>query len=79
MTREQIMQTGGKFFSLTFIKKDGTARKITARIGVKKNIKGVGLSFNPSDHGLIVVYDIHKRAYRMINLNTIVLTNVDLC
>lgn len=41
--------------------------------------KGVGLSFNPSDHGLIVVYDIHKRAYRMINLNTIVLTNVGLC
>lgn len=38
MTREQIMQTGGKFFSLTFIKKDGTARKITARIGVRKNI-----------------------------------------
>jgi hypothetical protein len=34
MTREQIMQTGGKFFSLTFIKKDGTARKITARINL---------------------------------------------
>lgn len=71
MTREQIMQTRGKFFSVSFIKKDGTTRKMTARIGVKKDIKGVGLRFNPSERDLIVAFDIHKRAYRMINLATI--------
>lgn len=69
--KEQILATNGKFFSVSFIKKDGTTRKMTARLGVKKNIKGVGLKFNPSEKNLIVVFDVHKKAYRMINLSTI--------
>jgi hypothetical protein len=69
--KEQILATNGKFFSVSFIKKDGTTRKMTARLGVKKNIKGVGLKFNPSEKNLIVVFDVHKKAYRMINLLTI--------
>ena len=69
--KEQILATNGRFFSVSFVKKDGTERRMTARLGVKKNIKGVGLKFNPSDHNLMVVYDVHKRAYRMINLLTI--------
>lgn len=71
MNREQILATNGRFFSVSFIKKDGTTRKMTARLGVKKDIKGVGLKFNPTERNLIVVFDIHKRAYRMINLSTI--------
>lgn len=71
MNREQILATNGRFFSVSFIKKDGTTRKMTARLGVKKDIKGVGLKFNPSERNLIVVFDIHKKAYRMINLSTI--------
>jgi hypothetical protein len=69
--RDQILATNGKFFSVSFIKKDGTTRKMTARLGVKKDIKGVGLKFNPTERNLIVVFDIHKKAYRMINLSTI--------
>lgn len=69
--REQILATNGKFFSVSFIKKDGSERKMTARLGVKKDIKGVGLKFNPTERNLIVVFDIHKKAYRMINLSTI--------
>ena len=69
--REQILATNGKFFSVSFVKKDGTERKMTARLGVKKDIKGVGLNFNPTERNLIVVFDIHKKAYRMINLSTI--------
>ena len=71
MNRDQILATNGKFFSVSFIKKDGTERKMTARLGVKKDIKGVGLKFNPTERNLIVVFDIHKKAYRMINLSTI--------
>lgn len=71
MNREQILATNGRFFSVSFIKKDGTTRKMTARLGVKKDIKGVGLKFKPSERNLIVVFDIHKKAYRMINLSTI--------
>jgi hypothetical protein len=69
--KEQILATNGRFFSVSFIKKDGTTRKMTARLGVKKNIKGVGLKFNPTEKNLIVVFDVHKKAYRMINLLTI--------
>jgi hypothetical protein len=71
MNRDQILATNGKFFSVSFIKKDGTERRMTARLGVKKDIKGVGLKFNPTERNLIVVFDIHKKAYRMINLSTI--------
>jgi hypothetical protein len=71
MNRDQILATNGKFFSVSFVKKDGTTRRMTARLGVKKDIKGVGLKFNPSERNLIVVFDIHKKAYRMINLSTI--------
>jgi hypothetical protein len=71
MNREQILATNGRFFSVSFIKKDGSERKMTARLGVKKDIKGVGLKFNPTERNLIVVFDIHKKAYRMINLSTI--------
>lgn len=66
-----IKGTRGKFFSATFIKKDGTLRKMTARLGVKKNLTGAGLKFNPSERSLVVVYEMSKKSYRMINLNTI--------
>ena len=69
--KDKILATNGRFFSVSFIKKDGTKRKMTARLGVKKDIKGVGLKFNPTERNLIVVFDIHKKAYRMINLSTI--------
>jgi hypothetical protein len=69
---EQIKKTNGRIFSVTFVKKDGSVRKMTARLGVKKDLKGVGLKFNPSERSLVVVFDMHKRAYRMINLQTII-------
>lgn len=69
--KEQILSTKGKIFGVTFIKKDGTVRNMTARLGVRKNLKGVGLSFNPDERNLIVVFDMRKKAYRMINLSTI--------
>lgn len=69
--KEQILSTNGKIFGVTFIKKDGTVRNMTARLGVRKNLKGVGLSFNPDERNLIVVFDMRKKAYRMINLSTI--------
>jgi len=69
--REQILATKGKIFSVTFIKKDGTERKMVCRTGVKKGIKGVGLKFKPIDYDLMVVFDMHKKAFRMINLSTV--------
>ena len=65
-----INSTNGKIFSATFIKKDGTERKMTCRLSVKKHLKGGKLSFNPTDKNLIPVYEM-KNGYRFINLNTI--------
>lgn len=59
------------FFSVHFIKKNGELRKMVCRLGVKKGVKGVGMSYNPTEKGLLCVYDVAKRAFRMINIRTI--------
>ena len=58
-------------FSVVFLKKDGTLRKMLCRFGVKKHLKGGKLKFNPRERSLLVVFDMQKEAYRMINLETI--------
>jgi hypothetical protein len=70
--KEQILSKGNKIFSVTFIKKDGSTRRMVARLGVRKGVKGIGMSFSPSEKNLMVVFDMHKRAFRMVNLETIV-------
>jgi len=59
-------------FSCHFIKKDGSLRKMVCRLGVQKGVKGVGMSYDPTEKGLLCVYDMQKLAFRMINLRTIV-------
>lgn len=69
-----IKATKGKFFTVTFIKKDGTTRVMNCRLGVKAYLKGGELPYDPELKGLIPVYDMGKQEYRMINTNTI--TNI---
>ena len=66
-----IKATNGKFFTVTFTKKDGTTRVMNARLGVKAYLKGGELPYDPDAKGLIPVYDVKTRDYRMVNLNTI--------
>jgi len=66
-----LRETGGRIFFCTFIKKDGTLRRMTARVGVSKGVNGKGLKFDPAERGLVVVYDMDKRAFRMINTGTL--------
>ena len=66
-----INNTGGKFFTVTFVKKDGTTRRMTARTGVKKGVKGTGLKFDPISKGLKTVWSCDAESFRMINLNSI--------
>lgn len=66
-----IRNTSGKVFSVIFEKKDGTDRKMNCRLGVKKNLKGTGMKYDPISKGLITVYDMHKKGYRMINIETL--------
>ena len=70
-----IKGSKGKFIGVTFVKKDGEVRKMNGRMGVhsSKNapLKGVGLAYNPNDYGLVGIFDAQKKAYRMVNINTL--------
>lgn len=49
-------------FSVDFIKKDGSARTMTCRLGVTKHLKGGELPFDPIEKGLLPVYDMEAAA-----------------
>jgi hypothetical protein len=66
-----ILESHGRIFGVTFVKKDGSIRDMRCRLGVTKDLKGKGLSFDPSQYDLLPVYDMDKKSYRMIRLNTI--------
>jgi hypothetical protein len=69
--KELIFGTKGKFFTVKFIKLDGSERVMNARLGVKKYLKGGTLKYNPEDFNYITVYDMGAKGYRTVNANTI--------
>ena len=69
--KKYIYKTNGKIFSAVFTKKDGEKRKMVCRKGVAKYVKGIGLKFKPEERNLIGVFDMHKEAYRFINIETL--------
>ncbi len=58
--RDLIEKTNGKFFTVKFVKKNGDIRIMTARLGVKKYLKG-GKRTVPED--AIVVFTPEKESY----------------
>jgi len=64
------------FFSVHFIKKDNTLRKMVCRLGVQKGVKGIGMRYSPTEKGLLCVFDVQKQAFRMINIRTIRYLNI---
>jgi hypothetical protein len=69
--REAIMSLQGKIFSVHFIKKDNTERKMVCRTGVKKNLTGEGLAFDPIEKNLVSVWDMQANGYRFIPVDRI--------
>ena len=69
--KQYIYKTNGKIFSAVFTKKDGEKRKMVCRRSVAKYVKGIGLKFKPEEKDLIGVFDMHKVAYRFINVKTL--------
>lgn len=61
----------GKLFSVTFIKKDGSERKMVARLGVTKYLNGRGMLYTPADRNMLVVFSTADKAYRTINISTL--------
>jgi hypothetical protein len=74
MIVEKLLQetSNKKIFSVTFIKKDGSLRKMNAMRGVRKGVKGVGHSFDPSEKNLLTVFDMQKGDFRFVNLNEVI-------
>ena len=59
------------FFTVVFVKKDKTLRTMNCRRGVKKHLRGGELGYNAKPKGLLSVFDVQKKGYRMINCETI--------
>jgi len=75
--KELIKQSKGLIFSTTFIKKDNTIRTLTSRTGKKYTPTGKKAPYKPSDYNLIPLYDMRKKAFRMINLNTLLTLSIN--
>ena len=55
-----------KFFTIEFVKADGSLRKINGRLGVEKHKKG-GTDCNTNKQ-MMTVYDNYAKGYRNVNL-----------
>lgn len=68
--KEILSENPYGFFTVSFIKKDGTKRTMNARLGVKKHLKG-GVSTTKNYSNLLTVYDCTNKGYRNINLDKV--------
>ena len=74
----EMLKTG-KFVSVDFRKKNEQMRTITGRVGVSKHTNGKGLSYDPAERGMIVIWEANKanrrdkkdKGYRMVTLDRI--------
>lgn len=70
MLDQIIEQSKGRFFTVVFIKKDGSTRTMTARLGVTKHLKGGLCTVDRAKY--IIAYEMGKEGYRSINRETII-------
>ena len=70
--KELIKETNGRIFSSTFIKKDNTIRTLTCRLGKRyKSKTGREAPYKAKEYNLLPVYDMSKKAFRMLKLSTL--------
>ena len=66
----KIKSSRGKIFTtITTKRTNGERRVLNCRLGVTKYVTGEGLKFDPVKKNLITVFDMQKKAYRMINID----------
>lgn len=76
--KELIKESKGLIFSTTFLKKDNTIRTLTSRTGKQyKSKTGRKAPYKPSDYNLIPLYDMKIKAFRMLNLNTLITLSIN--
>jgi len=75
--RSILRERGRRIASATFVKKDGTDRKILFRLGVKKHLRGGTNNVERDDRSYMTVYDMKHGGYRTINLRTVKTLSMD--
>ena len=75
--KELIKGSKGLIFAATFTKKDGSHRLMNARL--KKYISKTGRKtpYKAENYDLIPIYDMRKKAFRMLNLNTLITLSIN--
>ena len=61
----------GRLFSVTFEKKDGSLRTMTARLGVRKYLTGGGSKFDAEPRGMVRVFSMRDKGYRTVTAEKI--------
>ena len=73
----KMKSSKGRAFTVTFVKKDKSVRVMNCRLGVTKHLKGGTLGYNPIEKLLLGVFDMQKKAYRMVSLVTMFSLKID--
>jgi len=75
--KELIKESKGLIFSTTYIKKDNTIRTLTSRTGKQYTPTGKAAPYKAQDYNLLPLYDMRKKAFRMLNLNTLITLSIN--
>jgi|GEM_PF-2367045 len=72
-TRDALLALidNGRFFGLTFIKRDGSERRMQARLGVTKHLRGGEKAYSDAAKGIVTVFSTDVNGYRSIRLDSI--------
>lgn len=75
VTREKISDLlhslNGKFYTVYFVKADGTRRRMNGRLGVKKYLRGGKNLVERWDNPFKTMFECVVLGYRTVNLHTI--------
>lgn len=68
--------SSGRFFTVTFVRKDGRIRTMNCRTGVRKFLKNP-LRVRPAPEGVITVFDVKAMEYRSIPKDRVLAIRLD--
>tara|TARA_R110002124_G_scaffold230131_1_gene395276 strand:+ start:1291 stop:1569 length:279 start_codon:yes stop_codon:yes gene_type:complete len=76
--KELIKNSKGLIFSTTYIKKDNTIRTLISRTGKQyKSKTGNKAPYKAEEFNLMHLYDMKKKAFRMLNFNTLLTLSIN--
>ena len=67
----------GRFFNIKFRKLNGEVRRANARIGVKKNVNGKGLKYDPIKANNLIFWDTTVNNWRTAKCDLIISLTID--